>query len=312
MIDKDRERAMLRAVELYYFEGFTQAAISERLGCTRWTVGRLLKEANDAGIVEITVHHEMARRNELEKRLQEKFGLVAARVTPTAPTPRDNLTRIAVATADFLEDIRPRPQVLAVGFGRTIGAIARTLPQNWNRGVTVVQMCAAPHDTDDALVGASIRMIARRGGGGARLLPPGAVYPDEQSIDATSSKPEVTGCLQLARSADTLVYAAGAVDGQANILGEGTFSDEQAAQLRSEAAAIVGNHLIGPTGEVVDEEIAKRTLGLSLDEIRHSKISVMVAGGSAKWAAAKAILLGKLTNAIVVDSRTAEHILKTT
>ena len=53
----DREAQMLRAAQLYYYDNLTQGAIADRLSCTRWTVGRLLEEARESGIVTISVNH---------------------------------------------------------------------------------------------------------------------------------------------------------------------------------------------------------------------------------------------------------------
>ena len=46
----EHEERMLSAAELYYYEGLTQSEVSARMGVTRWTVGRLLEEAKQAGI----------------------------------------------------------------------------------------------------------------------------------------------------------------------------------------------------------------------------------------------------------------------
>lgn len=310
MIDQDRERALLRAVELYYYEGFTQAAISERLGCTRWTVGRLLREANDAGIVEITVHHDRARRHDLEKKLQEAYTLDAVRVIPTGPTPKESLGRIAYAASDFLTDIRPRPQVVSIGYGRTVGAIARSLPVNWNRGVTVVQLSAAPRQLDDALVGASVRLFARGGGGVPRLLPSPAVYPTANLMRKVAAQDEIAACLQLGRTADTVLFSPGSVDSRTILIASENFSEDDVSRLKEKGAvAVVGNRLVNREGDVADEQIDSRTLGVSIDELRNVRLSVAVGVGSAKWPAFKAVLRGKLANAIVTDSRTAEHLL---
>ena len=70
-----RESQVLRAAQLYYYENLTQGAIADRMGCTRWTVGRLLEEARKSGIVRITITHPQARVRPLEKQLAAAFGI---------------------------------------------------------------------------------------------------------------------------------------------------------------------------------------------------------------------------------------------
>ena len=77
-VNVDREAQMLRAAQLYYYDNLTQGAIADRLNCTRWTVGRLLEEARESGIVTISVNHPRARIPKLEKALIKTFGLTDA------------------------------------------------------------------------------------------------------------------------------------------------------------------------------------------------------------------------------------------
>lgn len=311
MIDRDRERAMLRAVEFYYFEGFTQAAISERLGCTRWTVGRLLKEATDAGVVEINIHHERARRHDLEQRLECGFGLVRARVVPTGSTPRETMSRLAHAGADFLTDIRPRPRVVGVAYGRTMGAMARALPERWIQGVTVVQIAAAPANLDDAFVGSSIRMISRRGNGVSRTLPSVPVFATAEQKRRVEAQEEVATCLGLARKADVVFYSPGPAGAESLLIDSEGFSPAEAEQLRGGGAvAVIGNRLITAEGEPADAEVDQRTLGVGLDDLRQARLSVAVGGGADKHEAFRAIVRGRLANVLVIDSDTAEMLLE--
>jgi len=68
---------------MYYLQEKTQNDIAEALGLSRVKVYRLLKEARDAGVVEITVHRAPARNSRLERELCERFGLTDARVLDT-------------------------------------------------------------------------------------------------------------------------------------------------------------------------------------------------------------------------------------
>ena len=146
MPDIDRERAILRAVELYYYEGLTQSAISERLGRTRWTVGRLLKEASDSGMITVKVDHPRGRRRELEIKLQDAYGLRAVRVVPKMARHADSLAILVEAASDYFDDLRPRPRIISVASGRTTVGVLRELPAI--TGDTVAQKCPAPKEAD--------------------------------------------------------------------------------------------------------------------------------------------------------------------
>ncbi len=308
LIDKHRERAILRAVELYYFEGLTQAAVSERLGCTRWTVGRLLQEADQQGIVRVTVHHPGARRRDLEIRLTEKYGLYRARVIPHENDPKATLKAVAVAAADFLTDIRPRPATIGLGHGRTVGAIVRAIPDTWDRGTTVAQMFAAPVLIDDALVGSSVRLLARRTGGEAKTLPATPVFATAEALAVARN--ENADCLESAAAAEAIVYSPGTVDAATFLLKDSAVTDEEAeTALRCGAVAVVGNRVVNMDGEAAHADLDSRTLGITLDEMRAAPVSVAAGAGLEKVEAFKAVLGAALANTAVVDSAIAEELL---
>lgn len=52
-----RLRLLTRVAELYYEQGLTQEGISAELGYSRSAISRLLTEAREVGIVEITIHY---------------------------------------------------------------------------------------------------------------------------------------------------------------------------------------------------------------------------------------------------------------
>src|SRR5262245_59338695 len=73
----DRTDAALAArICWYYFkEGQTQDAIAQHLKITRKRVNRILKEARESGLVQITIAPPVGPCSELEARLVAAFGL---------------------------------------------------------------------------------------------------------------------------------------------------------------------------------------------------------------------------------------------
>ena len=76
MVNQDRAQFLATVADLYYIEGLSQAHIAKRFGYSRSAISRLLTEARQNGIVEITIHHPLRRVRRLETRLREAFGLM--------------------------------------------------------------------------------------------------------------------------------------------------------------------------------------------------------------------------------------------
>lgn len=62
----------------YYQDGATQEEISKKFAVSRAKVGRMLKQARDEGIVEITVKYHPVFSAKIEQRLIERFGVKRA------------------------------------------------------------------------------------------------------------------------------------------------------------------------------------------------------------------------------------------
>src|SRR5512136_1453412 len=68
-------RSMVRVAQMYYRMHLTQEAIGERLGISRFKVGRLLDRAVREDIVRIEIVHPDARLVDLEEAVAARFGL---------------------------------------------------------------------------------------------------------------------------------------------------------------------------------------------------------------------------------------------
>ncbi|MEG0678623.1 MAG: sugar-binding domain-containing protein, partial [Carnobacterium sp.] len=63
-------------------------------------------------------------------------------------------------------------------------------------------------------------------------------------------------------------------------------------------------------GEVSDSTINKRTIGIDLEELKHKKKSILVAGGHRKAIAIDGALKGKYANILIIDNFAAKELLE--
>src|SRR5271157_322149 len=79
----DHRRLVVKAARLYYENGLNQNEIGDRLGLSRQKVQRILSEAHEQGVVQITVNPIIGVFSDLERGLEERFGLAEAIVVET-------------------------------------------------------------------------------------------------------------------------------------------------------------------------------------------------------------------------------------
>lgn len=300
MPEQERARTMLRAVELYYRDGLTQAAIADRLGCTRWTVGRLLKDASDSGMVTISVHHPLARRVDLEEQLTKKYDLRRCRVVPTQTTQNETLAAVARQVGDYLSDLRPHPTSLAVGWGQMVAAVAHAIRPQWSRGVTVAQVDAAPETPDYEAISSGIVLLAKKGRGAAKLLyapPVGRTVGESEKI---MSSPQVAAVLASAGAADVLLFSP-------HIAYLGSHPDYGRPQ--ADVSAYVLGHWLGPDGDLADRELDGRTIALRLQQAKEIKHKIAACHGEEKRQPLISAISAGLVDSLVTDSDTADYLV---
>lgn len=309
--DPSNDRLLLRAAQLYYEQGLTQAEIANRVHVTRWKVGRLLEEARQTGIVRIEIIHRHARCHAEEQQLKKVFGLEDVVVVPTADGESANRRNVAAAGAEYMADLRPQPRVVAVSWGQTMDDLADQIPPGWARGVTVVQANGGLNRTGRTpAITASVE-LARQGVGNALYLPAPAMVESPALGKALSSDSSVRRVLDIARNADVILSSVGALTGSAVLVGSGYLSESNQAELRAKGA--VGDlfaRFIDAFGNTVDTDLDTRTIGLTIEDLRNAKLTISVISGLDKLSIALAAIRGGLIKVLICDQQLAKNLLQ--
>src|ERR1700751_4777114 len=97
-------RIITKAARLYYEEQLTQTEIAAKLGISQVAVSRLLRRAEEYGIVRTTVISPPGAFAELEGLLEERFGLSQVVIAEAARDAEEAvLNAIGSAAAQLLE-----------------------------------------------------------------------------------------------------------------------------------------------------------------------------------------------------------------
>jgi deoxyribonucleoside regulator len=153
-------------------------------------------------------------------------------------------------------------------------------------------------------------MIAQKAGGHATLLPSPAILERLETKKAIEGDRTVGGVLGMARGASAYLYSAGVADITSVHVDSGYLTASEIASLVEQGAVgdVIGRYITAE-GVVVDSELDARTLGLGLEELRSADTSILVIGGEAKHAIARAIVTSGLCSVLVTDEHTAQALL---
>ncbi|SER99203.1 deoxyribonucleoside regulator [Propionibacterium cyclohexanicum] len=306
----NHEEQMLRAAELYYYQASTQSEIADKLGVTRWTVGRLLDEARKTGLVRIVIDHPRARRHELEVELRREFGLREVMVLPSQHSPAATMKSVCSMAAEQLCNIRPAIRKIAVSWGRTTAEVAANLPQGWARDLEVIQTNGGPSFVRGNPIGNSLHVMAESGGGTVRRLEAPTILEDAWAAKLLRADRSVAATFRAAESCRVMLFSPGSMRPESVLVQSGYLSVEQMDEMRrAGAVGDVMSHFITPAGTPAAPELDDRTLSIPLSAVRSCANSIAVAAGVEKAECTRAVVLSGLCTTLIVDSAIAKALL---
>ncbi|MGA3029206.1 MAG: sugar-binding domain-containing protein [Candidatus Limnocylindrales bacterium] len=309
-------RLMLRAAQLYYRLHLTQGQVGERLGVSRFKVGRLLDRALRESAVRIEIVHPDVRLVELEDGLVGRFGLrsaVVVDVPPTASAADQELLareRVAGAAAAHLTALRPTGAI-GVSWGRTMLEVAAHLRPGWTVASEIVQLNGAmSRSARPTRAQEVVEQFGLTSGAAIQLMPAPAIVGSPELREALERDASVGETLAAARSAQTAVFSMGVLGAESVHVASGFIGEPDLAAL-ADAGAVgdVLGRFLSLDGHIALPSLDRRTIGLPLEELCAKALTVGVAAGPGRGPIALAALRSGCVNVMVTDEETAVWVL---
>ncbi|MCX2698306.1 MULTISPECIES: sugar-binding transcriptional regulator [Ochrobactrum] len=301
----------VKIVWLYYVESMTQEQIAELLGISRVKVMRTLAVASAEGIVITRINAATAQQIELERRLEEKWGLASAIVVPS-PENGENLEKaLGNAVASYLDQEMQSGMTLAIGGGATLYASVQFLEHRKLKEASVVALVGSlPHSRwiNPSVVAARVAEVYEVDS--YQITAP--VILDEHGLrDLLWRQTELQSLQRRAAKADIALLTVGEVSEDATIFRHGIVASELIKPLRAcGAVANILCYFVDKNGHLVDHEINQRVMSIDLGTVAAIERVVLAAGGSSKVAAMKAALKIVSASVLITDSQTATALLE--
>jgi len=273
--DLDQDRLLVKAARLYYENDLTQAAIADRMRLSRQKVQRLLDLAKEKGVVRILIEPLMGIYDDLERALEERFGLREAVVVETTAYDQESTVarEVGVGAAEYLlRVLRPKDRIVISWGGALLGMVnaLRGHPHRDMRGVTVIQGLGAGVDPSrgDTHSTELTRRLAHFTGGQAVPLPAPGVAGSRQARNAFLHDPTVARVLEEARSADLAFVGIGAPRQDSILMREGSIVRwaELEALKKKGAVGDINLRYFDQEGRGIPSDLDDRVIGLTLED----------------------------------------------
>ncbi|MGO9255184.1 MAG: sugar-binding transcriptional regulator [Bryobacteraceae bacterium] len=310
----DELRLMTKVARMYYEQGLRQTAIMQRLSMSQSTISRLLKRAEKAGIVRITISVPSGAHPELEEALQDKYGLQEAIVVDSMDDDDQIVRDLGPAAAYYVETtLKPADVVGLSSWSAALLAMVNSMqPNPRSAGAKVVQILGGVGNPGAELHATHLtRRFAILVGGTATLLPAPGVVGSPEARSVMMKDRYVEQAVQLIDTVTLALVGIGSIEPSRLLAESGNvFSPKELQMLRAqEAVGDICLRFFDKNGAPVVTPLNDRVIGMNLAQLRHAKRVVGVAGGSRKTAAIRGALLGKLINVLITDGLTARRLI---
>lgn len=291
----------------YYLEGRTRIQIAEEFGISRFKVARMLDEALESGMVEITIHNPGSIDVELSTQMQKTFGLEHAyAVVASSNNPADRVESVAKAMAELLQSILRQDDVIGVDCGRTLTHIAgylHTLPKCDVVQLTGMAGAITSNGTD------LVRRISEISGGSSWPLYAPLVVSDARTAESLAGNPQLQDTFDRHSKVTCALVSVGAWNSGASQV-YASLGPEETAQL--EAAGVCAETcalLMDAEGTRV-HGLDERRMGVDEDTLRSIPTVIALATGPEKVEATRAVLRSGLVSSLVTDAELAAAVLQ--
>ena len=313
----DELRLMTKVARMYYEQGLRQTEIMNRLNMSQSTISRLLKRAEKAGIVRITVSVPSGAHPDLEEALQEKYGIEEAIVVDSIEDDEQIVRDLGPAAAYYVETtLKPTDVVGLSSWSAALLAMVNSMqPNSRTSGARVVQILGGVGNPSAEVHATHLtRRFADLVGGSATLLPAPGVVGSAEARQVLMKDRFVQEAMRLIGTVTLALVGIGALEPSRLLAQSGNvFSPNELESLRAQGA--VGDiclRFFDKNGAPVVTPLEDRVIAMDLNQLRRAKRVVGVAGGSRKTAAIHAALVGRLVNVLITDRHTARRLVSET
>lgn len=313
MQNQAETQLLTQVARLYYKNDLTQQQIARRIGITRQRVSRLLKQARDMGIVQITINDPQYVDQQLEEELRCTFNLSEVILTCMEEQEGVNLrNRIGLIAAEHIHTVLRDEMVVGIGWGRTLFEVVSSFPNNSAICIHVTPLIGGIGDMAPFFqVNELARRMAEAYGGSYRFFHVPAFTSDVATHKALMKTQEVERVSSLWNKLDLAIVGIGHVEFQqmSSMFFGDHISPGTLAQL--EAKGAVGD-ICGRFFDIRGKPIVPMAgvIGIDLYQLQSIPRVIAIAGGLEKVRAILGALRGGWVKTLVTDTATAREVLR--
>lgn len=308
------EKQIEQAVEiskLYYLKGITQAEIARQLNLSRPTVSRAIQFARDHQIVKIQIDDPLNDVRALGQQISQKYHLERVVIAePVENNAQAILDAIGRAAANLLPQLVQDDDVIGVSWGRTLDAVAKHLRPSDRKNIQVVYLKGTvANSTHNNFVVNVTKAFNQNFHTQAQILPLPVIFDNAKIKSMVMQDHFIDNIVTTAEHTNVAMFTVGTTEDNATLFSLGYLSPAEIKKLQRTAVGDIVSQFVNEQGQIVDPQLSNRTMAISLDYLKATRQSILVAGGMNKLPAIRAALNGGYANVLVTDLQNAQALI---
>jgi len=307
----------LSAAPAHYLHGETMEAIARRLGVSRSTVSRLLKQARESGLVEIRVRSPLEAPRLLAAQLRRQLHVTVHPVpVPEEASDVERLDLVAAAAADLIGARIGSHETVGIAWGSTVAAVSRHLTPKPTTGTMFVQLNGSGNTRTTGLGYASdiLGRFGRAFAAQVQQFPVPAFFDDPATKTALWRERSMRRILDVQAAMDAVVFSVGAAQSSvpSHVYTGGYLEPSELAELSAQrVVGDVATVFYRADGSSADIALNARASGPALAQLAAVRRRICVVSGESKLASVRGALAAGLVTDRVIDEPTARALAST-
>lgn len=308
---KSKDRQSIDVAKLYYQSEYSQQEIAEFLNISRPTVSKLLNYAKENGYVTIQIHDPDDVSDDLSMALKNKYNLNNVIIANSPLNNNEEIKRhIGQAAAKYLYSIIKDGDIIGISWGTTMYSIATQLKDKKLKDVQIVQLKGGLSHTNINTYASEVNeLFTNAFHAQGRSLPLPVIFDKPELKRITEKDSHINEIINLGKKANIAIFSVGTVKDDAILFRLGYINEEDKKRIQKCAVGDVCSRFFDKNGNICDEIINSRTVGIELEELKKKEQNILVAGGERKIEALHVALSSKISSILVTDQFTAEALL---
>ncbi|MFD1040138.1 sugar-binding transcriptional regulator [Virgibacillus byunsanensis] len=304
----------VKVAKMYYQLEYSQQAIAKELGISRPSVSRLLQEAKKQGIVQIQINDPTEDGQKLTEVIKEKYNLKDC-IIVHVPVYHDSVVKeyIGEKAANYVRDMVKSGDVIGTTWGTTLFEVARRIKPKDVFDVKVVQLNGGvSHSQSNTYASDILNYLGKAFATSPHFLPLPAVVDSLYVTQAIARDRHISKVLELGKQANIALFTVGDPNEGSTLVKADYFTKEDLEVLKEKnAVGDICSRFIDRKGNLCNEAINARTIGIELENLRKIESTILVAGGIKKVSGIIGALEGNYANVLITDQFTAKSLIET-